>query len=161
MHCGAVQMTRQCAGMEPMTPSSSTSTASPNHTQHRQMGTSGPDPSGARILDSSPAGSGSSPMTGVCSNSDPGRGQPPEAGVPGPQGERNPRVSASPGRRAGDKVRECAQCKITAGLLEASGNSKLKDCSGCKTVRYCGKACQKAHWPAHKATCRRMQAAQR
>jgi ankyrin repeat protein len=29
----------------------------------------------------------------------------------------------------------------------------LKKCTGCKKVRYCGQACQLAHWKAHKAAC--------
>ena len=26
-------------------------------------------------------------------------------------------------------------------------------CGSCARVAYCGQKCQKAHWPAHKATC--------
>jgi len=35
----------------------------------------------------------------------------------------------------------------------------LKRCGGCRSVRYCGEACRNAHWPEHKAECRRLQAA--
>ena len=48
-----------------------------------------------------------------------------------------PRVCAAPG------------CGATHGL---------KRCGGCGTVRYCSQACCKAHWRAHKAECRRLQA---
>ncbi|PRW39186.1 histone lysine methyltransferase Set6 [Chlorella sorokiniana] len=43
---------------------------------------------------------------------------------------------------------------------EGCGATKgLRRCGGCGTVRYCGVACSKAHWPEHKAECRRLQAA--
>jgi hypothetical protein len=29
----------------------------------------------------------------------------------------------------------------------------LKKCTGCKEARYCGEACQLAHWPTHKGEC--------
>jgi hypothetical protein len=31
-------------------------------------------------------------------------------------------------------------------------------CSGCRGVRYCGRACQKAHWKQHKAVCKALAA---
>jgi ankyrin repeat protein len=34
----------------------------------------------------------------------------------------------------------------------------LKKCSGCLEVFFCGPACIRAHWPAHKAECRRRSA---
>ena len=40
-----------------------------------------------------------------------------------------------------------------------SANRGLRRCGGCGTVRYCSEACCKAHWRAHKAECRRLQAA--
>ena len=49
-----------------------------------------------------------------------------------------PRVCAAPG------------CDATSGL---------KRCGACRAVRYCSVQCQRAHWPAHIAECRRMQAA--
>jgi hypothetical protein len=66
-------------------------------------------------------------------------------------------VDASPGPRAVRVVRACAGCEVTA---KASAQGKLKECSSCRSVRYCGRECQKADWPAHKATCKRPQAAQ-
>ncbi len=48
-----------------------------------------------------------------------------------------PRICAAPG------------CGTTNGL---------RRCGGCGTVRYCSEACCKAHWQAHKAECRRLQA---
>jgi ankyrin repeat protein len=32
----------------------------------------------------------------------------------------------------------------------------LRKCQGCKVVRYCGMECGLAHWPVHKAECKRM-----
>ena len=37
------------------------------------------------------------------------------------------------------------------------GEGKQK-CQGCFQVRYCGEQCQLAHWPAHKADCKRVRA---
>jgi hypothetical protein len=54
-------------------------------------------------------------------------------------------------------VRACGRCGVTA---KASVHGKLKECSTCRSVRYCGRECQKEDWPAHKATCKRLHAAQ-
>jgi hypothetical protein len=175
--CGVVQLPHRSAGEHLANPSSCTSTASTSHTLHQQSGTPGPIPSAADTVDFSLAGALGFPMSTVCSNPGPGQDEPSEAPVPRSRGgkkkknkiitsaqpdeERNPRVGASPGRRAGGNLRECARCAITAKLLEASGNGKLKECSGCRTVRYCGTPCQLADWPTHKATCKRLQAAQK
>jgi ankyrin repeat protein len=35
----------------------------------------------------------------------------------------------------------------------------LKKCAGCMKVFFCGPACIRAHWPAHKAECKRIAAA--
>ncbi len=43
---------------------------------------------------------------------------------------------------------ECGGCGVEA---------KTKWCSGCRVYRYCGKECQLAHHPTHRATCRAIQ----
>ena len=48
-----------------------------------------------------------------------------------------------------------AQQASIAGASEAA-EPRGKLCSGCRAVRYCGPACQKADWPAHKAACREL-----
>ena len=48
------------------------------------------------------------------------------------------------------KVQRCASCGI-AGIDDV----KLKDCSACHLVRYCGVKCQKDHWPRHKKECKK------
>lgn len=45
--------------------------------------------------------------------------------------------------------RVCAACGATSGL---------RRCSGCRSVRYCGPTCSRAHWTQHKGECRRIQA---
>ena len=39
----------------------------------------------------------------------------------------------------------CAHCGVEA--------FKMQRCSGCKTVAYCDRICQKRHWKQHKAFC--------
>mmetsp|Transcript_2984 Transcript_2984/g.4593 ORF Transcript_2984/g.4593 Transcript_2984/m.4593 type:complete len:162 (-) Transcript_2984:234-719(-) len=46
-------------------------------------------------------------------------------------------------------MKYCASC----GIGEEDG-VKLKDCSACKSVRYCGVDCQKKHRPKHKKECK-------
>ncbi|GLC41184.1 hypothetical protein PLESTB_001529200 [Pleodorina starrii] len=52
-------------------------------------------------------------------------------------------------------VRLCGNplCGDFSGGSEAE--LKLRWCSKCCAVRYCGAACQRAHWPGHKADCGR------
>ncbi|EJF62680.1 hypothetical protein DICSQDRAFT_126386 [Dichomitus squalens LYAD-421 SS1] len=45
----------------------------------------------------------------------------------------------------------CDWCKESA---HESRGGKLKKCTGCSVVRYCGKECQVAAWPTHKYMCR-------
>jgi len=49
-----------------------------------------------------------------------------------------------------DKMMYCASC----GTPEID-DVKLKDCSACKSVRYCGVECQKEHRPQHKRACKK------
>ena len=46
----------------------------------------------------------------------------------------------------------CANCGKTRRWDKA--DKPLSKCSRCWSVAYCGAACQKAHWKAHKAACR-------
>jgi hypothetical protein len=59
-------------------------------------------------------------------------------------------VDTIPAHRAHRKW-ACACCGT---LPKASINGKLLQCSRCTLVRYCGKDCQKAHWPVHKSACK-------
>ena len=59
-------------------------------------------------------------------------------------------AAAAPACPPAPKVCAAEGCGTTSGL---------KRCGGCASVRYCSVACSRAHWPAHKAECRRLQAA--
>jgi ankyrin repeat protein len=45
----------------------------------------------------------------------------------------------------------CDGCGLSA---EQAGVTKLRECSKCYDVRYCGKQCQLAAWPGHRETCK-------
>jgi hypothetical protein len=49
------------------------------------------------------------------------------------------------------------QCTDHSGPSEAQ--LPTKRCAGCKVARYCSPACHKAHWPAHRASCKAAMAA--
>ncbi|MCP4745796.1 MAG: zinc finger MYND domain-containing protein, partial [Desulfobacteraceae bacterium] len=44
----------------------------------------------------------------------------------------------------------CASCGIKSG-----DNVKLKNCTACKLVKYCGVQCQRNHRPQHKRACKK------
>jgi len=48
---------------------------------------------------------------------------------------------------------------VCDGCGRAETEVRLCTCDGCLLARYCGNACAKAAWPAHKAECKRLQAA--
>jgi ankyrin repeat protein len=48
---------------------------------------------------------------------------------------------------------EYLEAKAHCTNPDCSGTG-LKKCTGCKKVRYCGQACQLAHWKVHNADCR-------
>ena len=48
-----------------------------------------------------------------------------------------------------DPPKQCEYC----GSQEAAPGEKLVRCAACSQVRYCGRQCQQAHWPSHKAAC--------
>lgn len=49
-----------------------------------------------------------------------------------------------------DTMMRCASCGITG-----DDDVKLKDCSACKLVKYCGVGCQKKHRKEHKKECKK------
>jgi len=48
---------------------------------------------------------------------------------------------------------------VCVGCGKPETEVRLHTCDGCLVARYCGNACAKTAWPAHKAECRRLQAA--
>lgn len=47
------------------------------------------------------------------------------------------------------------QGAVCCGCFQAPAEGKRLDaCGRCSLARYCGVACQKAHWPAHKHDCK-------
>jgi hypothetical protein len=48
----------------------------------------------------------------------------------------------------GFKSRICIHCR-----RYEKDDERFQQCSKCKTIYYCGTACQKEHWPQHKAAC--------
>ncbi|CCF33265.1 MYND finger [Colletotrichum higginsianum] len=63
----------------------------------------------------------------------------------------NPAVVLPPGHRALEYCNHCVKKQRPAGV-------KLRACTGCKTVAYCGPACQRANWSlVHKLECKAIQ----
>lgn len=48
-----------------------------------------------------------------------------------------------------DEITKCAFCRSV-------GKNELKQCSRCKTTRYCSVECQKQHWKTHKTVCQKL-----
>jgi hypothetical protein len=65
---------------------------------------------------------------------------------------------------AADASRHCGAPATLTSYLESRaycanpgcGGTGLKKCAGCLTVFFCSPACIRAHWPAHKAECKRI-----
>eukprot|EP00884_Botryococcus_braunii_P006055 jgi/Botrbrau1/15450/Bobra.43_2s0074.1 len=47
------------------------------------------------------------------------------------------------------KAPACAHCGKKGGE-----EGKLRECAGCRSVQYCGRACQTEHWPSHRPGCK-------
>jgi hypothetical protein len=64
--------------------------------------------------------------------------------------------AADVSRRVGASAEQTAylDAKTHCSNVGCSGAGIMK-CTGCKQARYCGEACQLAHWKAHKVDCRR------
>ncbi len=116
-----------------------------------------PNPSAASAPDLQPLGSGSRHNSRAGARSIPHDRQPSGDPVAQSAAGKTSRVAASPGCHGRCGVRACACCGITAEALE---NGKLNQCSACRAVQYCGKGCQSADWPAHKAMCKRLRGVQ-
>jgi ankyrin repeat protein len=73
----------------------------------------------------------------------------------------NVQASTASGHRASDVSKMGGAPMAQTEYLEAKAHCSspgcsgagLKKCTGCKQVRYCGQACQLAHWKAHKSDC--------
>ena len=55
-------------------------------------------------------------------------------------------------QHSAEPPKRCAHCN-----RQAAPDEKLVRCGACRQARYCGKPCQQAHWPSHKAECRKLQ----
>lgn len=69
---------------------------------------------------------------------------------PAPHHHTHPHVTVSGAGHgsAADQDKKCARCGVR--------DVKLLKCSRCFSARYCSKDCQVAHWPEHKAVCKKM-----
>jgi hypothetical protein len=54
-------------------------------------------------------------------------------------------------------TRPCAHLGCTSVAAFGLPDHKRMKCSGCRVVRYCGAACQRADWRAHKPACAALQ----
>ena len=62
-------------------------------------------------------------------------------------------AAAAPSEPAGAKPKRLRGCASGCGAT-----SGLRRCGACGSVRHCSEACSRAHWKAHRADCRRLQA---
>jgi hypothetical protein len=158
----ALQVSNQSGGRRQTRQAASTSSSSPNPADEQQYGTRGPKLRGSSRRNAAAtvekAQRKPSKKCGVRTAS---LATPNKQRTDGPLDPQSPRdgtsgVGPSPASRAAHKTWACAACGVAA---DASDEGKLRECSGCNAVRYCGKSCQKMHWSAHKPTCKRLQAA--
>ncbi len=112
------------------------------------------DPSIGEVFDV-PLPDGTSPVheliSGVaCTGMEP---PPPPSPPPGPL----PPPLALPPSRAGalPRLRMCGNPRCDNFAGECEGALPLKQCGGCRAVRYCGADCQRSHWrEGHRAECK-------
>ncbi|KXZ47908.1 hypothetical protein GPECTOR_32g521 [Gonium pectorale] len=57
------------------------------------------------------------------------------------------------------RLRVCANPRCANFGRAAEADLDLKQCAGCRAVRYCGAECQRAHWPEHRHACAELKAA--
>jgi ankyrin repeat protein len=76
----------------------------------------------------------------------------------------NPQLAHTVDGTAADISRACGASPEQTAYLEAKAHcahpgcsgAGTKKCQGCMQARFCGLPCHLAHWPAHKAECRRL-----
>ncbi|KXZ56216.1 hypothetical protein GPECTOR_1g188 [Gonium pectorale] len=56
------------------------------------------------------------------------------------------------------RLRMCANPRCANFGCAAEADLRLKQCAGCRAVRYCGAECQRDHWREHKPACAELQA---
>ncbi|KAG2501086.1 hypothetical protein HYH03_000904 [Edaphochlamys debaryana] len=65
-----------------------------------------------------------------------------------------PPLAAPPEGRAFPKLRVCGFPGCASFGSRSEGDLQLKQCGGCRAVRYCGSGCQRAHWrEGHRGEC--------
>jgi hypothetical protein len=74
------------------------------------------------------------------------------------QTEKRVRASVKPMKRPRVKQAEYREDKAHCAMPGCGGEG-LHPCNACKRPRYCGRACQVAHWEAHEADCKRCKVA--
>ncbi len=89
-------------------------------------------------------------MGGVC-------GLPPPPPPVAPSGVLPPPLALPPCQGALPLLRVCGNPHCGNFAEECEGALPLKQCGGCRAVRYCGADCQRGHWRAgHRAECKLM-----
>ncbi len=109
------------------------------------------------VLELLPLPDGSWPMDLLDREQQGTGGKPPPVGLPGAL----PPPLALPPRRQGalPRLRVCGNPRCGNFAERSEGELPLKQCGGCRAVRYCGAECQGAHWrEVHKAECRALRA---
>ena len=65
-----------------------------------------------------------------------------------------PSASASASTETSEEPKQPSAAPAAAAVAAPSGPIVLSECSRCHQARYCSKACQVAHWDAHKVPCK-------
>lgn len=74
-------------------------------------------------------------------------------GVSLPSSAPVPAPATPPQARAPPRLSFCCNPSCVYSQKVVVGEVKFNSCGACRAVFYCGKACQKAHWPVHKKDC--------
>ncbi len=87
-----------------------------------------------------------------------GKLPPPPSPVAARSGALPPPLALPPRRQGAlPRLRVCGNPRCGSFAQKGEGALPLKQCGGCRAVRYCGAECQKAHWrDGHKAECKEL-----